>query len=238
MNWPWIIDHNNHNSYESVFPLSLVCTYMCPYMYVCVYTNAFCLYCVCMCWLWPLLFVKWLFIVFTNNYLTWGHTEHMHMRSPSLLLSPRSSSSPSSACLSITLLIPPSPRLANTVVAFQQCPCQSICIVARCCHCGARQRPPVCGITQLDGGGRQGHVGPPGCTRTLNLTRPVHSATTGRVCVHVCESWACKQQTKSKVYSWQFTLTHWPDEHFSSLFLLQLQWKLWWCDGNKICHIL
>lgn len=131
--------------------------------------------------------------------------------------------SPSSSCLSITLFIPPSPWLAIMVAAFQQCSCQSICIVALCCHCGARQRPPVCGITQLDGGGRQGHVGPPGCTKKLNLALGLPTLPWPSVCVcvqvcalaHVCVS---RGPASSK-----------PNPKFivdSFLLALQLQWEL------------
>lgn len=35
----------------------------------------------------------------------------------------------------------------------------------------------------VDSGGRQGHVGPLGCTRKLNLTSPAHSAMTECVCL-------------------------------------------------------
>lgn len=90
-------------------------------------------------------------------------------------------------------------------------PCQSICIVARCSHCHARQSLPVSGITQLDGGHRRGHPGPSCCTKTVNLTTPSPAMTVGQetnLCVRLCLlalNWIQSSWT---------TLTYLPDKQF------------------------
>lgn len=97
-------------------------------------------------------------------------------------------------------------------------PCQSICIVARCSHCHARQSVPVSGITQLDGGHGRGHPGPPRCTKTVNLTTPSPAMTVGQetnLCVRLC-----LLAVKWIQSSWT-TLTYLPDKQF----VLKCSWS-------------
>ena len=95
--------------------------------------------------------------------------------------------------LSVRPFIPPSVPVANkqrsSIPAVP--PCQSICIVACCSHCCGGQSLALSGITQLDGGHGQGHLGPLGRTKTANLTGPGpgHDSRAGNsvfVCVSVC----------------------------------------------------